>query len=147
MTIVAHGVQVVFDCRDPAGLAGFYAQVLHYKLQDPPEGFRTWEEALKAWGIPQGEWNSFSAIIDPAGKGPRIYFQQMDTPKLGKNRVHIDVNASGGSRVPIQGLKEQVDTEVERLLGLGATKQREVEEMGEYWVVMLDPEGNEFCVQ
>ena len=144
---MAHGVQVVFDCQDPAGLAGFYAQVLHYKLQDPPEGSKTWEEWLKAKGIPQEDWNSASAIVDPSGKGPRIYFQQMDTPKLGKNRLHIDVNASSGSRVSFQERKNQVDMEVDRLLSLGATKQREVEETGEYCVVMLDPEGNEFCVQ
>jgi len=40
-----------------------------------------------------------------------------------------------------------VKTEVERLLVLGATKHHEGEEMGDYWIVMLDPEGNEFCVQ
>lgn len=144
---MAHAVQIVFDCRDPAALANFYAQVLHYKEQDPPEGFKTWEEWLKAKGVPQEDWNSASAIIDPSGKGPRIYFQQMDTPKLGKNRLHIDVNASSGPRVLSQERKEQVNTEVDRLLSLGATKQREVEEAGEYCVVMLDPEGNEFCVQ
>jgi hypothetical protein len=98
-------MQVVFDCRDPAGLATFYAGVLHYKVQDPPEGFKTWQEFLKARGIPQEEWNSANAIVDPSGKGPRIYFQQMDTPKLGKNRVHIDVNASGGSRVPFRSAR------------------------------------------
>jgi hypothetical protein len=144
---MAHAVQVVFDCRDPSGLADFYSQVLHYKLQDPPEGFKTWEEWLEARGIPEADWNSASAIVDPTGKGPRLYFQQMDTPKLGKNRLHIDVSASSGSRVPVQVRKEQVDAEVGRLLGIGATKQREVEETGEYCVVMLDPEGNEFCVQ
>jgi hypothetical protein len=140
-------VQIVFDCHDPLGLSKFYAEALHYKLQDPPEGYKSWEEALKAWNVPEEEWNSASAIVDPEGKGPRIYFQQMDTPKLGKNRVHIDVNASEGSRVPIQERKGQVRAEVERLLKLGATEQREWEEQGEYWVVMLDPEGNEFCVQ
>ncbi len=98
-------------------------------------------------GIPQDDLNSASAIVDPTGKGPRIYFQQMDTPKLGKNRLHIYVNASGGPRSPVQARKEQVNAEVDRLLGLGAAKQREVEETGEYFVVMLDPEGNEFCVQ
>ena len=144
---VAHGVQVVFDCRDPKALAGFYAQVLHYKVQDPPRGFSTWEEWMKAKGIPEEEWNSAESIVDPEGKGPRIYFQQMDTPKFGKNRLHIDVNASGGSRVPTQLRKEQVDAEVDRILILGATKQNVVEETGEYCVVMLDPEGNEFCVQ
>jgi len=140
-------VQVVFDCRDPSVLAGFYAEVLHYKLQDPPEGLDTWEEWLESKGIPKEDWNSASAIVDPAGKGPRIYFQQMDTPKLGKNRLHIDVTASSGSRVSAQERKKQVNTEVDRLLSLGAAKQREVEETGEYCVVMLDPEGNEFCVQ
>jgi hypothetical protein len=140
-------VQIVFDCHDPAGLSKFYAQALHYKLQDPPEGYKSWEEALKSWGVPEEQWNSASAIVDPEGGGPRIYFQQMDTPKLGKNRIHLDLNASSGLKVPIQQRKEQINIEIERLLKLGATKQREWEEQGEYWVVMLDPEGNEFCVQ
>jgi hypothetical protein len=140
-------VQIVFDCHDPAGLSKFYAEALHYKLQDPPEGYKSWEEALKSSGVPEQEWNSASAIVDPEGKGPRIYFQQMDTPKLGKNRVHLDLNASSGLKVPIEQRKEQIRIEVERLLKLGATKQREWEEQGEHWVVMLDPEGNEFCVQ
>ncbi len=147
MPNVAHGVQVVFDCRDPAALAGFYAKVLHYKEQEPPKGFGTWEEWLKANGVPEEDWNSASSIVDPMGKGPRIYFQQMDTPKFGKNRLHIDVNASSGSRVSIQLRKEEVDREVDRVLALGATKERVVDEPGEYCVVMLDPEGNEFCVQ
>lgn len=97
--------------------------------------------------VPESEWNSASAIVDSEGKGSRIYFQQMDTPKPGKNRVHIDMNVSSGIRVPIEERKRQVDAEVERLLKLGATKQRGWEEQGEYWVVMQDPEGNEFCVQ
>jgi hypothetical protein len=113
----------------------------------PPEGYKSWEEALKSRGVPQEEWNSASAIVDPEGGGPRIYFQQMDTPKLGKNRIHLDLNASSGLKVPIQQRKEQIRIEVERLLKLGAKEQREWEEQGEYWVVMLDPEGNEFCVQ
>jgi hypothetical protein len=140
-------VQIVFDCRDPAGLSKFYAEALHYKLQDPPEGYKSWEEALKAWGVPEAEWNSASAIVDPEEKGPRIYFQQMDTPKLGKNRVQLDINASEGARVPTQERKGQVRAEVERLLKLGAIEQREWEERQEYWVVLQDPEGNEFCVQ
>ena len=144
---MAHGVQVVFDCRDPGALASFYAKVLHYKEQDPPKGYKTWEEWLKAMKVPHEDWNSAGAIVDPEGKGPRIYFQRMDTPKLGKNRLHIDVNASGGSRVPIAERRKQVDAEVDRIIRLGAAKEREVDETGEYCVVMLDPEGNEFCVQ
>ena len=144
---MAQKAQVVYDCSDPDSLAKFYAEALHYKLQDPPEGFKSWEEALKAWNIPEEEWNAASAIIDPEGQGPRFYFQKMDTPKLGKNRLHIDINASKGSQVSLEDRKEAVGTEVERLLKLGAKKQREWEEQGQYWVVMLDPEGNEFCVQ
>jgi hypothetical protein len=140
-------LQVVFDCSDPASLSKFYAEALHYKLQDPPTGYESWQAFLKAQGIPEEEWNSASAIVDPEGKGPRIYFQQMDTPKLGKNRLHIDINASGGLRIPLEARKKQVDAEVERLVGLGAIKDHELSEMGEYCVVMQDPEDNEFCVQ
>jgi len=61
--------------------------------------------------------------------------------------VHLDVNASSGSRATIQERKAEVRAKVERLLKLGATEQPEWDELGEYWVVMLDPEGNEFCVQ
>lgn len=140
-------LQIVFDSSDPSGLSKFYEEALHYKLQDPPSGFESWEAFLKAQAIPEEEWDNASPIVDPEGKGPRIYFQQMDTPKLGKNRLHIDVNASDGLSVPLAKRKEQVNSEVERLLRLGARKQRELSEMGEYCVVMLDPEGNEFCVQ
>lgn len=151
---MARTVQVVFDCRDPAALSEFYAAALHYKLQDPPKGFASWQEALKAFGVPEDEWNSASVVVDPEGKGPRIYFQQMETPKPGKNRLHLDVSVSGGPTVPLADRKVRIDAEVDRLLGLGAIKQHAVElpwrssaEPGEYWVVMQDPEGNEFCVQ
>ena len=144
---MARKVQIVFDCLDPVALSNFYASALEYMLQPPPDGYKSWEEALKDWGVPEEDWNSASAIVDPEGKGPRIYFQKLDTPKLAKNRVHLDVNASGGVRVPIEERKKQVRAEVERLIKLGAREEREWEEQGEYWTVMLDPEGNEFCVQ
>jgi Glyoxalase-like domain len=145
---MAFKVQVVFDCKDPASLAKFYAEALHYKEQDPPTGFASWEAWLKEHGVPEDEWNSASAIIDPEGLGPRIYFQQMDTPKPGKNRLHIDISASGGLKVPFPDRVAQVNREVERLVRLGATKDHELDEgTGEYCVVMKDPDGNEFCVQ
>jgi Glyoxalase-like domain len=145
---MAFKLQVVFDCKDPDSLSKFYAQALHYSVQDPPVGYASWEAFLKELGIPEDEWNSASAIVDPEGLGPRIYFQQMDTPKLGKNRLHIDINASGGSKVPFTERKAQVNREVDRLVLLGATKDHELDEgRGEYCVVMKDPDGNEFCVQ
>ena len=140
-------VQVVFDCSSPERLAAFYAKALNYKPQDPPDGFASWRDALKEWGVPPEDWDSASAITDPDGRGPRIYFQRMDTPKLGKNRLHIDINASDGPDAALNVRKAQVRGRVESLTTLGAKEQNKVEENGEYWVVMLDPEGNEFCVQ
>lgn len=144
---MATGIQIVFDSRDPRALSEFYAAALHYELQEPPEGFASWEEALEAWGVPEEEWNAASAIVDPNGRGPRVYFQQMDTPKPEKNRLHLDLSVSGGPAIPLPERKRRVEAEVERLLGLGATRQRVWEEPDEYWVVMLDPDDNEFCVQ
>jgi Glyoxalase-like domain len=140
-------LQIVFDCTNPEKLASFYAEALYCKLQDPPAGFDSWEGALEAWGVPKEDWSSASAILDPEGVGPRIFFQRMDTKKTGKNRVHLDVNASEGMKVSLNERKEQVNSEARRLQRLGATESRVWEENGEYWIVLYDPEGNEFCVQ
>lgn len=145
---MAFKVQVVFDCRDPESLSKFYAEAIGYGLQEPPSGYTSWEGWLRDHHIPESEWNSASAIVDPEGRGPRIYFQRMDTPKPGKNRLHIDINASGGMKVPLDERKRQVAIEAARLVRIGAVKDHEVDEgTGEYCVVMLDPEGNEFCIQ
>jgi hypothetical protein len=143
---VASGIQVVIDCADPGRLAPFWAVALHYKLQDPPEGFASWQDWLKASGIPESDWNSASAVVDPSGVGPRIYFQQVPEGKVVKNRVHMDLNVTTRTD-SVDVRRGQVDAEVECLVGLGARKLRAVAERGEYWVNMLDPEGNEFDVQ
>src|SRR5439155_25935862 len=103
--------QIVFDTADPDRLARFWSEALHYKVQDPPAGFATREAALKAWNVPEEEWHSTSAIVDPEGRRPRILFQQMDTPKPGQNRLHLDLNVSGGSRGPTKSCKSQGDRE------------------------------------
>src|SRR5712692_5359275 len=153
-TVMATKTQIVFDCTDPDRLAKFWAEALHYKLQDPPAGFATWESALKAWNVPKEEWNSASAIVDPEGRGPRIYFQQMDTPKPGKNRLHFDLNVSGGPAVSLSTRKSQVDQGGGRNLGTGGTKPesggRAPPSKGGprgFRVNLQGPEGNEFCVQ
>ena len=140
-------VQVTFDCADPAKLAAFYAQALRYKLQRPPAEFGSWEEAFEAWGIPEEEREVWSAIVDPDGTGPRVFFQKMGTTKPGKNRLHLDINASSGVQAPLEQRKEEVGARVRELVAAGAKEQSKWEEDDEYWVVMLDPEGNEFCVQ
>ncbi|HEX9410379.1 MAG TPA: VOC family protein [Actinomycetota bacterium] len=144
---MATSVQVVIDCADPARLANFWASALGYKLQDPPDGYSTWEEFLRAMRIPEEDWNSASAVVDPEGKGPRVYFQRVPEGKVVKNRVHLDLNVGGGRETPIEKRKARVDEEAERLVGEGATRVRPVDQRGEYWVVMQDPEGNEFCLQ
>ena len=140
-------IQVVIDCSDPAELARFWATALHYVVQPPPEGFDSWEAALRAWGVPETDWNKASAVVDPDGAGPRLFFQRVPEPKSVKNRVHLDINASGPDGTPPDERRALVDDEVARLRSAGATIAREVEERGERWVVMQDPEGNEFCVQ
>ena len=74
-------------------------------------------------------------IRDPAGAGWPLLFIIVPEGKSVKNRLHFDIRASAS-----------IAEEVERLTGLGATEQRFVEEGGSSWMVMLDPEGNEFCV-
>jgi hypothetical protein len=144
---MATPIQVTFDCADPDRLATFWATALGYKKQDPPPGYATWPEFLAAQGVPEDQWNAASAIVDPEGIGPRIYFQQVPEPKTLKNRVHLDVNVGGGRDVPDDERRGRVNAAVERLLGAGATRLRACAEHGESWVVMQDPEGNEFCLQ
>ena len=144
---MATPIQVTFDCADPDRLATFWAAVLGYKKQDPPAGYATWQAFLAAQGIPEEEWNSASAVVDPDGAGPRIYFQRVPEPKTVKNRVHLDVNVGGGPSTPLDERRRRVDAEVERLIGIGATKLRAAEQYGEYWVVIEGPDGNEVCLQ
>ncbi len=144
---MATRVQVVFDCADPARMAKFWAEALHYEEQDPPTGFDSWEGWLKAHGIPESEWNSANAVIDPNGAGPRIYFQRVPEGKVVKNRVHLDLNVGGGMSTPIEERKRRVDAEAERLIALGAKRAASHEGRGEFCLNMYDPEGNEFDLQ
>ncbi len=144
---MATAFQVTFDCADPDRLARFWASALHYAIPDPPDGFATWEDLLRDQNVPEDQWNSASALEDPEGIGPRIYFQRVPEGKTAKNRVHLDVNVGGGRKTPIEERRGRVDAEVVRLMAVGATKVGPVDERGEYWVVMQDPEGNEFCLQ
>ena len=64
---MATPVQITFDCADPDRLAHFWADLLGYQLDSPPDGFDSWEAWLNEQGIPESEWNSASAITDPDG--------------------------------------------------------------------------------
>jgi hypothetical protein len=140
-------VQITFDAADPATLAEFWAAALEYIVQPPPADFESWDDWATSMGIPEENWNDARALVDPDGKGPRIFFQRVPEGKTAKNRVHLDVNAGGGHDVEYVDRIDAVDHHVDALLDLGAKKVEVFTERGEYWVVMQDPEGNEFCVQ
>jgi len=144
---MARDVQITFDCADPAGLAAFWAEALGYQVQDPPEGFASWEQALEAMGVPPERHNDASAVVDPEGAGPRVFFQRVPEGKQAKNRVHLDVRAAPG----LEGDARMAafEAEAERLVFHGATRLRRQEPappLDSGHIVMADPEGNEFCL-
>jgi hypothetical protein len=140
-------IQVSFDAADVERLAAFWREALGYHDQAPPEGYATWEDWARAVGIPEEKWSDAAALVDPEGVRPRLFIQRVPEPKTAKNRVHLDLGVSGGREVPLEERPPRVDAVVERLVGLGATKVRANDEADQYWVVMQDPEGNEFCLQ
>lgn len=144
---MARDVQITIDCADPAGLAGFWAEALGYRLQDPPRGFASWEQALAAMGVPPESRNDASALVDPEGSGPRLFFQRVPEPKRAKNRVHLDVRAAPG--LEGEARMAALEAEADRLVSRGATRLRRFEPappLGAGHIVMADPEGNEFCL-
>ena len=146
---MAYAFQVTFDADDPAKLAEFWAEALGYTLQPPPPGFETWEAFAIEAGIPEDDWGNLAAIVDPTEQGPRVLFQKVPEGKTAKNRVHLDVNVGGGRETPPTERRANVNMAAERLVAVGATKLETHgdPEEGDYWIVMLDPESNEFCIQ
>jgi hypothetical protein len=145
--MTTRAVQITFDCADPAKLAAFWAEALGYVVQPPPAGFTSWDEALSAMGIPPENRNDASAVVDPTGAGPRVFFQRVPEGKQVKNRVHLDVRAVPG----LQGEARMaaLEKEAERLTAHGATRQERHEPappLGTGHIIMTDPEGNEFCL-
>jgi hypothetical protein len=145
---MATSFQLTFDTADPNRQARFWAEALGYRIPEPPAGFDSWNAWGESQGIPEEERNNWSAIEDPAGVGPRIFFQRVPEGKTAKNRMHLDLNVGGARGTPLEERKVRVAAEVKRLKALGADDGRgAMERFGEYWVRMNDPEGNEFCLQ
>jgi hypothetical protein len=141
--------QLVIDCADPDRLARFWAAALHYELAPPPAGFATWNDFYRDLGVPEeGLAEGADRISDPRGHGPEIWFQVVEVVKTVKNRLHIDIHASGDRTDPFDTRKQRVDAEASRLAGLGATITCVLRQEGldHYAVGMRDPEGNEFDV-
>lgn len=138
-------IQVVFDAAEPTKLAEFWGMALDYIVEPPPEGFVSWEEFAGSVGIPEEEFGDVASRIDPAGEGPRLYFQRVPEGKTAKNRVHLDVRVAG-REIRGEERKRLVSEKVERLVQAGASIAWANDTLRGNSIVMRDPEGNEFCV-
>ena len=135
---------ITMDASDPLALGEFWSLALGYRREDPPAPFATWEDTLTAWGLPADRWNDANAIVDATGEGPRIFIQKVPEEKSVKNRVHLDV------RVSLDRANKDRDAmraKADELIAAGASEIaiHDHPSMG-YWIVMADPEGNEFCI-
>lgn len=148
-------LQITLDAHDPRSLSTFWRDALGYVHPAPPgtelpEGadvLAAWDEFLERTGVPPEQRNRASAIEDPAGRGPRVFFQQVPEDKVAKNRVHLDVRVAPG----LEGEERMaaLEAECERLVALGATRLQRFDPhppLGAGHIVMADPEGNEFCL-
>ena len=111
------------DCADAYELSEWWKQLLGYVDIDGDPNLPGHEECL----------------IRDAETGHQILFLEVPDPKVAKNRLHFDLRPRSGTR----------DDEIERVRGLGATEVSD--HRGQYgpgtgWVVLVDPEGNEFCI-
>ncbi|MFY9916637.1 MAG: VOC family protein [Nocardioidaceae bacterium] len=116
--------ELAIDSADPHALARFWCAVLDYEIQDEEDDIVTIGSPM----VPEGK-NQLGPVP------PTLTFAPVPEGKTVKNRLHLDVNPTD---------REQ-DEEVRRLLDLGA-RHVEVGQGDESWVVLADPEGNEFCV-
>ena len=123
---MAKPVQIAIDCSDPAKLADFWASVLDLEV------VRVTADAERAF------------LSDQQGT-MRLLLHRVPEPKTVKNRLHLDVYVSPWGAPPAEA-KPILEAEAERLRGMGATLVQVFEKPNDYFIVMSDPEGNEFCI-
>ncbi len=107
--------EIVVDAADPEALAAFWSEVLG------------WERIAAENGVVE--------VGGPEGSMPTLVFVPVPEPKVGKNRIHLDVNPTGCDQAE----------ELARLRSLGAV-DADVGQGEQTWHVLADPEGNEFCL-
>ncbi len=129
-------LQLTFDAAHPRALGAFWCLVLGYVEQPPPPGYDTWEDALDAFGIDRSDPDRAFAIVDPQGVGPRVFFLKVPEGKTAKHRVHLDVSVEPDERAAM----------ARELVTAGATYVASFDEPEGAWITLLDPEGNEFCL-
>ncbi|MFJ1640786.1 VOC family protein [Streptomyces sp. NPDC088256] len=141
-------IQITFDAHDPRALSSFWRDALGYVHPGPPgvdlpEGadpLAAWDGFLARIGVPEGQRNAKSAIEDPDGQGPRVFFQQVPEGKTAKNRVHLDLRAAPG----LHGEERMaaLEAECDRLVALGAKRVRRDEPappLSAGFLVLTDP--------
>lgn len=152
---MTRAVQITFDCHDPIGQATFWAGTLGYVIPGPPgvslsvgdDPFVAWRQFVAGLGIDLKPEDFRAAIEDPHGRGPRVFFQIVPEDKIVKNRVHLDVRAAPGLQNSER--MQALEVECQRLQELGAQRLERVDPnppMETGFIVMADPEGNEFCL-
>ena len=116
MTDPTPAIGLVLDCSDPGRLAEFWAPALGY--------------------VTLGAAGSYFLLLPNGKPGPKLLLQQVPEAKTVKNRMHLDIDAA------------DIEAEAARLEALGARRARDdhLHEHGTTWILMNDPEGNEFCV-
>lgn len=139
---MAYDFQVAFDCANPHVLADWWAEALRWDVEPSDEGFI---RRMIAEGYATDDdttthrgslvWREGAAIRHPES-GLRILFQLVPEPKTVKNRVHLDVRVG----------PDNIEAEVERLTGMGATFMHRGQQGPHSWVTITDPEGNELCI-
>ena len=123
----------VLEHRDEYDDAGVVAAVV-VDCADPGRQARFWTEAA-GWPITRTD-DDGASLRPPDGLGPHVEFLRVDEPKLTKNRLHLDV-------APFAD--DDHAAEVARLEAAGA-ERIDIGQGDVRWVVLADPEGNEFCV-
>ena len=145
--------QLTIDSNDPARMARFWAPLLGYVPEPPPEGFDSWlayyQHVVPEENLSGDPDDYVDRLVDPAGGGPKIWFQPVPEKKTVKTRFHFDIYVADRSR-PMEEIIATVDAKVAELVELGATidhvNRVDTPTLQRYGVVMHDPEGNEFCV-
>lgn len=109
-------IGLVLDCHDPDKLAGFWAPTLDY--------------------VSVGSAGAYVMLLPNGRPGPKLLLQRVPEAKTVKNRMHLDIDVA------------DIEAEATRLEGLGARRVRheQFHEHDTNWILMADPEGNEFCV-
>ena len=116
MTDTGPAIGLVLDCHDPAALAEFWSAALDY--------------------VNVGDAGAYVVLLPNSRPRPKLLLQQVPEPKATKNRMHLDIDTV------------DIEAEAIRLEGLGARRAEAdpLHEHGTNWILMTDPEGNEFCV-